>query len=246
MNKLSLAMLAGASVAAAMSATQSASADQLSKMGALKKGCYDGVGQAQINACTQMIQSKYFKGDALTDAYFFRSSAYYLSGQYQQSVDDDAQAIARKPNFVEAYYARAVSYQSLRQFQPAILDFDKVIALKPKPEAAPFFGRGTAYTALGQYKQAIPDFNQAIALGPDSVTYNNRGYCYFQLGQFKRAIEDYDRAIILAPGSAGVLYMRGIAKLRSDDKSGGSADIAAAVVLEPKIADQYAAVGVKP
>jgi tetratricopeptide (TPR) repeat protein len=139
-----------------------------------------------------------------------------------------------------------MSYQFLQKFGPAIQDYTKVIALEPKPEASHFNARGAAYTAAGQYQQAISDFDRAITLEPTSVTYNNRGYCYFLLGQFKRAIEDYDRAIAMAPKSAGVLYMRGIAKLRSDDKTGGNADIAAAVALEPKIAEQFAAAGVKP
>jgi tetratricopeptide (TPR) repeat protein len=247
MNKLSLTVLAGASVMAAICATQSAFADQLSEMAALKKACSGGSGQAQINACTQMIQSKFFKGaPVLSEAFYFRGGAFLHLGQYQRAVDDNAQAIARKPDFVEAYSARGLSYLFLQQPQPALQDFSKVIALKPKPEAVNFTSRGLAYSQLQQYKQAIPDFDRGIALEPTSVTYNNRGYCYFQLGQFKRAIEDYDRAIALTPGSAGVLYMRGIAKLRSDDKSGGNADIAAAVALEPKIAEQYAAAGVKP
>jgi tetratricopeptide (TPR) repeat protein len=120
MNNLSLAMLAGASVMAAMCATQSASADELSEMAALKRTCFEGAGQAKINACARMIQSKFFKGDAIADAYFFRGSAYFQLGQYQRAVDDNAQAIARKPNFAPAYAARGLSYLFLRQPQPAL------------------------------------------------------------------------------------------------------------------------------
>jgi len=247
MNKLPLVVLAGASVMAVICATQSASADQLSEMAALKKACSGGSGQAQINDCTRMIQSKFFKdAPVLSEAFFFRGGGYFRLGQYQRAVDDNTQTIVRNPNFVSAYFARGLAYLFLQQPQPALQDFSKVIALKPKPEAVDFTSRAITYSQLKQYKQAILDFDRGIALEPSSVTYGNRGYCYFQLGQFKRAIEDYDRAIVLTPGSAGVLYMRGVAKLRSEDKLGGNADIAAAVALEPKIAEQYAAAGVKP
>lgn len=193
-----------------------------------------------------MIQSKYFIDGALTDAYASRADAYFHLRQYQRAVDDSTRTIARKPDYLVAYMTRALSYQFLRQFQPAIEDHTKVLALEPEPEAGNFNARGAAYTAAGQYKDAISNFNMAIALAPTSTSYNNRGYCYLLLGQFKRAIEDYDRAVAMAPNSAGVLYMRGIAKLRSNDKPGGNADIAAAVALEPKIAEEFAAAGVKP
>ena len=40
--------------------------------------------------------------------------------------------------------------------------------------------------------------------------------------------------------------MRGLAKLKSGDRAGGNADIAAAAALDPKIAAIYAGYGVKP
>jgi len=227
-------------------ARRRASEEHLRRLVDLKKSCFRGAGQAQIDACTRMIQSKSFRGDALTDAFFFRGSAYYLAGQYRQSVDDNTQVIARKSNFMGAYSIRGLSYLYLQHPQLALQDFRKVIALTPKPDAGDFTSRGLAYTQLKQYKKAIADFDRGISLKPTSVTYNNRGYCYFQLGQFKRAIEDYDRAIEMAPNSAGVLYIRGIAKLRSNDKTGGNADIAKAMALDPAIAKSYAAIGLKP
>jgi tetratricopeptide (TPR) repeat protein len=245
MNNLSLAMLAGASVVAAMFATQPAFADKASEMSVMRRTCLEGAAQVRINGCTRMIQSGFFAGDELTDAFYFRSAAYFELGQHQRAIEDVSRAIARKPDYEQAFFARGASYLMLKQLQPAIQDFNKVIALKPN-DAAAFFSRGTAYLQLTQYQQAIPDFDRSITLRPDGVTFNNRGYCYFQLGQFQKAIEDYDRAIALTPGSARILYIRGIAKLRSDDKPGGNADIAAAVALEPKIAEQYAALGVKP
>ena len=248
MNRLFLAMLAGASVVAAQLAMQPAHAEELSlrEAGAIKKGCFSGAGQAQVDACTRMIQSKYFVEGALTDAYFSRADAYSHLRQYQRAVEDFTQAVTRKPDFTAAYNGRANAHLFLQQFQPAIQDYTKVMALDPKPAAGYFNARGAAYTEVGQYKDAISDFNKAIALAPTPTSYNNRGYCYLLLKQFKQAIDDYDRAIAMAPNSAAVLYMRGIAKLRSDDKPGGNADIAAAVALEPKIAEEFAAAGVKP
>ena len=46
------------------------------------------------------------------------------------------------------------------------------------------------------------------------------------------------------PKDADSLYGRGLAKLKSGDKAGGEADIAAAKAIKPDIADVYAGYGV--
>ena len=205
--------LAGATVVVSMFATQPASANKASEMAAILESCNSSTGQpqARIDACTRLIDSRYFTGDLLTNAFSFRSLSYIQLGQYERAIEDAGRAIARNPK-----------------------------------EAGHFYARGTAYAQLKQFPRAIQDFDKAIALEPSEVNFNNRAYTYFQMGEFRRAIQDYDQTVALNPKSAGYRYMRGLAKLRSNDASGGNADIAAAVAIEPQVAEQYAAAGVTP
>ena len=205
MNRFFLAMLAGASVVAAMFATQPASADTASDWDTCGR---TGGGQVQIDACTRIIESD--RSEARGVAFGHRGTAYIYAGSYQRAIDD----------------------------------LDKAIPLLPV--SALFTFRGTAYSLLKRYRRAIQDFDQAIKLEPQAVDFNNRGYCYFQLGQYQQSIQDNDRAIALKPDFAAAFYIRGHAKLKSGDKSGGNADVATAMKFEPKIAEQYAAYGVKP
>ena len=53
-------------------------------------------------------------------------------------------------------------------------------------------------------------------------------------------------ALAKNPNLPGSLYVRGLARLKSGDTAGGSADIAAAKQMDAKIADTYAGYGVTP
>jgi len=65
-----------------------------------------------------------------------------------------------------------------------------------------------------------------------------------KLGAFDRAIADYGAAVAKNPKDADSLYGRGMAKLKSGDRAGGEADIAAAKAIKPDIAEVYRGYGV--
>ena len=64
-------------------------------------------------------------------------------------------------------------------------------------------------------------------------------------GRSQAALADYDHALAASAPVAGWLFGRGVAKTRLGDRTGGSADIAAAQRLEPDIARQYERYGVR-
>ena len=74
---------------------------------------------------------------------------------------------------------------------------------------------------------------------------DTRGFVYLKLGQTENAIKDYDAALKLDPKLAGSLYGRGLAKTRKGDRTGGSADIAAAKAIKTDIAEEFARYGVR-
>jgi len=65
------------------------------------------------------------------------------------------------------------------------------------------------------------------------------------MGQTKNAIADYDAALRINPKHASSLYGRGLAKRRSGNVSGGDGDIAAAKLIQPDIADEFASYGLR-
>ena len=64
------------------------------------------------------------------------------------------------------------------------------------------------------------------------------------MGRFDSAIEDYSFALRIEPKMASALYGRGLARIKKGDAVGGNADLAAAKILETKIADDYSYYGV--
>ncbi|MDE2110845.1 MAG: tetratricopeptide repeat protein [Alphaproteobacteria bacterium] len=62
--------------------------------------------------------------------------------------------------------------------------------------------------------------------------YYNRGNAHYDKKEFALAIADYDHAILLKPNYPTALFNRGLAKLRSGDKAGGDADIAASKAMK--------------
>ena len=74
---------------------------------------------------------------------------------------------------------------------------------------------------------------------------DSRGLVQLRLGAFDLAIADYSAAHQKDPKRAHWLYGLGIAKLRSGDKAGGEADMAAATAIQANIAEVYAAYGIK-
>ncbi len=61
--------------------------------------------------------------------------------------------------------------------------------------------------------------------------YYNRGNAYYDKKDYAHAIPDYDHALLLKPHYPTALFNRGLAKLRSGDKVGGNADIAASKAM---------------
>ena len=149
-----------------------------------------------------------------------------------------------KENLGIAYTDRGGAYEHKGQYDRAIADFDRAIALRPDGVAFNdrCFARAIANRDLGA---ALADCNRALELlANDTSVLDSRGFVYFRLGQFDKAIADYDAALRGDPESASSLYVRGLAKRHKGDTAGGDADIAAAKVIDPKVANTYAGYGV--
>jgi len=102
------------------------------------------------------------------ELYSKRGTAYYNTGNYQRTVEDDSEAIRLAPEYAEAYNNRAGAYVKLRQFQSAVRDYDQAIALKP--DSAIFYNnRAVVYLLQGKKDPGCRDAIKACDLG-DCVT----------------------------------------------------------------------------
>ncbi|HMP44668.1 MAG TPA: DUF3857 domain-containing protein [Sphingopyxis sp.] len=104
--------------------------------------------------------------------------------------------------------------------------------------------KGTRDFAL---ESALRDCTRAIELSQASAhVLDSRAMVFYRLGRLEEARADLDAALKISPGLPGSLYMRGIVRLRGNDREGGQADLALARMQEGRIDAEYSRFGIKP
>lgn len=95
--------------------------------------------------------------------------------------------------------------------------------------------------------KAEEDCAGAVKMAPDAANFwDSYALVALRAGRLDEAIKRYDHALGLDPRLAPSLYGRGLTKLRTGDKAGGQADIAAAKALDPRVDTELTAAGVTP
>jgi len=91
----------------------------------------------------------------------------------------------------------------------------------------------------GEYERALREAEAGLVLAPDDpALIEEKGTIYYLLEDPLSAKEWLDRAVALDPASADALYLRGLVRVELGDVEGGAADQAAAVDLDPTLADE--------
>ena len=91
---------------------------------------------------------------------------------------------------------------------------------------------------------ALDDCNRALKDRPVETFLDGRGLTYLRLGQVEDAIADFDAALKLAPRLAPSLFVHSIASARKGDPAKAAADRAAALAIDPDVAEVYVGYGV--
>jgi tetratricopeptide (TPR) repeat protein/predicted aspartyl protease len=142
-------------------------------------------------------------------------------------------------------------YLRVRDYDAAAAEYNRWIdshdhsdVQMPRARAARCWARALIGRELAP---ALEDCNAAVkASRGNASVLDSRGLVYLRLGKYDKAIDDYDAALALDPKTPWSLYGRGLAKRHLGQTAAGDADIAAATVLAPKIAEEAASHGIGP
>ena len=195
--------------------------------------CEKGDPEMKIAGCTVLIQSGQLPKESLFNAYGHRGYAYYVTGKFDQAIQDFDQAMRLNPSFAPVFSLRGNAFYGKAAYDRAILDFDEAIRLDPSV-ANDFNNRGNAYYSKATYDRAIQDYDEAIRLNPSFAdAFKNRGNAYYAKGNYDRAIQDYDEAIRLKPGVAEIFSYRGRAYTQKGNYDRAIQDYDEAIRLDP-------------
>lgn len=198
----------------------------------------------QIGGCSAVIQFGKESGETLAIVFRNRGIGYKERGDFDRAIQDYSEAIALNPQFADAFLSRGMAYKTKGDLTHAIQDYGRAIELNPRYADA-YDARCDARGILNQLSDALADCTESLRLLPNaSDTLDSRGLIYLKMEQFNAAIRDYDAALERNPKIAESLYGRGIAKLKKGDATGAN-DIAAAQVINPRVADLMATYGIK-
>jgi tetratricopeptide (TPR) repeat protein len=181
-------------------------------------------------------------GEAMS--YNNRGFDYQGKGDYDLAIQDYNHAMQLVPEMSLAWFNRGEVYHLKGDYPHAIDDFTHVIKLDPRNAIA--WNNRCYYRAIsGQLTDALADCNQSLQLKPGvGATLDSRAFTYLKMKKYDLAIQDYDAAIAKNENKAPWLYGRGLARRAKHDTAGSEADIAAALKIDPKIAEQFSKYGV--
>jgi tetratricopeptide (TPR) repeat protein len=178
--------------------------------------------------------------------YLQRGTAYFLKREYSLAWRDFDHAIQANPKSPDGYVNRAAAKEKMGNHAAAISDMDVAIKLNSN-EASYYVARAFSKRRQGNYNEAIEDASRAIKFDPKlSSAFLGRCIAYYKKSDFDRAQADCETADKLEPKDApGILYVLGLIKQKKGDAVGGDAQITAAKALNPRIAEDAAASGVR-
>lgn len=167
-------------------------------------------------------------------------------GKYDQAIGDLDESIKADPDNPVAYYNRGYAHFAKHEYEKALADYDAAIRLEPDMGLA-YNNRCLIRAITGKDLVAgLQDCDTAQKLMPLNIDVRiTRGFIDLKLGDPRLAIKEYNDALDIDPNRPLALYGRGIARIMIGETREGEGDKAAALTLDPEVADQFAIYGLK-
>lgn len=148
-------------------------------------------------------------GDLLSDAYNNLCLAYYILGQYEQSLECGNLSIEILPNDSLEYSNRGNAYYGLYRYEEAMEDYNKAVEIDSKNSYA-YYGRGSVYYVWEDYEKSLLEFDKSLTYKPDDVdAYVYKIWCHYYLGNFDEGIEVSDKAISIDENDIEIYRAKG-------------------------------------
>ncbi|NJO34630.1 MAG: tetratricopeptide repeat protein [Rhodospirillales bacterium] len=113
------------------------------------------VPQAQIDACTRLIDTRRLQGRELAQALYQRGAGYAAKGEYKEAVRDYTQALKFAPDSSDALYNRGGAYSKLGRWDDALADFNALLEIVPN-DPNTHYARAWVHAQRGEDKARSP------------------------------------------------------------------------------------------
>lgn len=175
-----------------------------------------------------------------------RAALYAEERKYDLALRDLDASISSDPDNPVAYYNRGYAHFAKHDYDKALADYDAAIKLDPTMGLA-YNNRCLIRAITGKDLVAgIQDCDTAQKLLPLNLDVRDtRGFIFLKLGDPRLALNEYNAALDVDPNRPLALYGRGIARIMTGQTREGEGDKAAALTLDPEVAEQFAIYGLK-
>jgi tetratricopeptide (TPR) repeat protein len=187
-----------------------------------------------------LIAQKHYDTDFITNTRLFVHDLNTLV--HEVNPPDDAfltDAIAAYPRSIRLYADRAEVRRQREDYRGALDDYSQILTIDPHNSLglAGIAGVGDAASRDGDYALAIEAYTKALQSTPglwtDVGIYRKLGDAFLVRLAYDEAIHVYTKAIEAAPNSIPAHGERGVAKMKSGDYAGASADLSQAIHMAP-------------
>jgi tetratricopeptide (TPR) repeat protein len=178
-----------------------------------------------------------------------RAEVYLALGEIGRAEADVNEALRRLPESPVAPVPALTVLPKRAEIQAAEGKFAKAVAIID--ELVSKFGdlrfaRCELFARWGQeLDRALEDCNEVARRNPSGGD-ARRAIVYYRQGRYAEAIADCTKHLGVDPRNPMALYVRGLARIRAGDRTGGEADVAAAKAVAAGDVESFERDGLKP
>ena len=176
--------------------------------------------QDAIRAYSQAIQisgtAAYYQG---------RAEAFIQQEKYTEGIKDLERTLRLQPEKLNLYKRLSLLNQSAGNYPEATENILQYLEYFPA-SAEVHFICGEIYFEDRDYLKALGCFNRCLALDKGEARYfEARGKTYLNMDTYAYALKDFTMALDLDPYNARIWYMKGLCRLKLQNKDGARSDL---------------------